>query len=167
VAQGYQESRLDQSARRRRRRPDAIDAANRPHTRRRDIYKADPNVHGGAKYMAELMDIYFKDVPFDEQKRNLFACAAYDMGPNAIQRLRRGAEAEKLDPNLWFSNVERVAAARIGQEPVRYVRNIYKYYVAYKLIEEADAVKTAAIAAATTKPASATRSAPLQPAKPH
>ena len=50
-------------------------------------------------------------------------------------------QAEKLDPNMWFNNVERVAAARVGQEPVRYVRNIYKYYVAYKLIEEADAAK--------------------------
>lgn len=32
----------------------------------------------------------------------------------------------------------------LGQEPVRYVRNIYKYYVAYKLIEDADAAKKAA-----------------------
>ena len=62
--------------------------------------------------------------------------------------------------------VERVAAARIGQEPVRYVRNIYKYYVAYKLIEEADAATKAAIAAATTQPAAAGTSAPPQPAKP-
>ena len=84
------------------------------------------------------------------------------MGPGAIQRLRREAQAEKLDPNVWFNNVERVAAARLGQEPVRYVRNIYKYYVAYKLIEEADAAKKAAIAAAKTQPAAG--GAPPQPA---
>ena len=89
------------------------------------------------------------------------------MGPGAIQRLRREAQAEKLDPNVWFNNVERVAAARMGQEPVRYVRNIYKYYVAYKLIEEADAAKKAAIAAATTEPAAAGTSVPPQPANPH
>jgi len=88
------------------------------------------------------------------------------MGPGAIQRLRREAQAEKLDPNVWFNNVERVAAARMGQEPVRYVRNIYKYYVAYKLIEEADAAKKAAIGAARTEPAAAGTSAP-QSAKPH
>jgi len=88
------------------------------------------------------------------------------MGPGAIQRLRREAQAEKLDPNVWFNNVERVAAARVGQEPVRYVRNIYKYYVAYKLIE-ADAAKKAAIAGARTEPAAAGTSAPPQPAKPH
>ena len=101
-----------------------------------------------------------QDVPFDEQNRNLFAFAAYDMGPGAIQSLRRKAEAAKLDPNVWFNNVERVAAARIGQEPVR-------YYVAYKLIEEADAAKKAAIAAATAVPATAGTSAPPQPSNPH
>jgi membrane-bound lytic murein transglycosylase MltF len=110
------------------------------------------------------MDNYFKDVPFDEQNRNLFAFAAYDMGPGAIQSLRRKAEAAKLDPNVWFNNVERVAAARIGREPVRYVRNIYKYYVAYKLIEEAEAAKKAAIAATATEPTATGASAPPQPA---
>jgi hypothetical protein len=67
---------------------------------------------------------------------------------------------------LWFNNVERVAAARVGQETVRYVRNIYKYYVAYKLIEEADTAKKAAIDAAATKPAAAGVPASPQPAKP-
>ena len=45
------------------------------------------------------------------------------------------AEAQKtgLDPNVWFNNVERVAARRIGRETVTYVSNIYKYYVAYQL----------------------------------
>ena len=113
------------------------------------------------------MDDYFKDVPFDDQNRNLFAFAAYDAGPAKIKSLRREAQAEGLDPNLWFNNVERVAAARVGQEPVRYVRNIYKYYVAYKLIEEADAAIKAAIAAATPQPPAAGADAPPQPEKSH
>ena len=167
VAQGYQESRLDQRAR------SHVGAVGlmqlMPNTGRtlgvRDIYRADPNVHAGAKYMAQLLDDYFKDAPLDEQNRNLFAFAAYNAGPAKIQSLRREAQAEKLDPNLWFNNVERVAAARVGQEPVRYVRNIYKYYVAYKLIEEADAAKKAAIG--TTEPAAAGASALPQPANPH
>ena len=41
-----------------------------------------------------------------------------------------------LDPNVWFGNVELVAAKDIGQEAVTYVANIYKYYVAYKLALE-------------------------------
>ena len=166
VAQGYQESRLDQQTRSR---VGAVGLMQlMPQTGRAlgvgDIYKADPNVHGGAKYMAQLMYDNFKNVPFDEQNHDLFAFAAYDMGPEKIQSLRRQAEAEKLDPNLWFNNVERVAAARIGREPVRYVRNIYKYYVAYKLIEEADAAKKAAIAAAPTESTATGSSAPPQPA---
>jgi membrane-bound lytic murein transglycosylase MltF len=107
VAQGYQESRLDQHARSR---AGAVGLMQlTPRTGRAlgvgDISMADPNVHGGAKYMAQLMDSHFANVPFDEQNRNLFAFAAYDMGPNAIQRLRREAEVQKLDPNLWFNNV--------------------------------------------------------------
>jgi membrane-bound lytic murein transglycosylase MltF len=168
VAQGYQESRLDQGAR------SSAGAVGlmqvTPNTGRAlgvgDIHKADPNVHAAAKYMAQLMDDYFKNVPFDDQNRNLFAFAAYNAGPTEILSLRRQAEAEKLDPNLWFNNVERVAAARVGQETVEYVRNIYKYYVAYKLIKEADMAKRAAMSAETMKPAVAGTSALPQPAKP-
>src|SRR5262249_17886113 len=116
--------------------------------------------------MAKLMDEYFKDAPFDEQNRNLFAFAAYNAGPGTSQWLRRLAEAQKLDPNVWFNNVEWVAAARIGQEPVRYVRNIYKYYVAYKLIEEADAARKAAMDAAKAQPAAAGPRVPREPGKP-
>jgi membrane-bound lytic murein transglycosylase MltF len=167
VAQGYQESALDQ------RTVSRVGAVGlmqiMPQTGRElgvgDIHMAEPNVHAGTKYMAQLMDDYFKGEQFDEQNRNLFAFAAYDAGPVKIQSLRREAQAEKLDPNLWFNNVERVAAARVGQEPVRYVRNIYKYYVAYKLIEEAEAAKKAAIGAARP-PAATDTSAPSQPATP-
>jgi membrane-bound lytic murein transglycosylase MltF len=51
-----------------------------------------------------------------------------------------------LDPNVWFGNVELVAAKEIGQETVTYVSNIYKYYVAYKLAAEQNQLgaKTAA-----------------------
>ena len=41
-----------------------------------------------------------------------------------------------LDPNVWFGNVERVVSERIGRETVQYVSNIYKYYVAYRLVME-------------------------------
>lgn len=38
---------------------------------------------------------------------------------------------------VW--NVEFVAAREIGQQTVRYDSNIYKYYVAYKLVLERSA----------------------------
>ena len=76
--------------------------------------------------MARLLDEYFKDSHFNDQNRSLFAFAAYNAGPAKIRRLQQEAAAEGLNPDLWFDNVERVAAAKVGQEPVRYVRNIYK-----------------------------------------
>jgi membrane-bound lytic murein transglycosylase MltF len=48
--------------------------------------------------------------------------------------LRREAEKRGLNPNVWFNNVERIVSERIGRETVTYVGNIYKYYVAYKLV---------------------------------
>ena len=37
---------------------------------------------------------------------------------------------------MWFGNVERIASERIGRETVTYVSNIFKYYVAYRLMTE-------------------------------
>jgi membrane-bound lytic murein transglycosylase MltF len=51
--------------------------------------------------------------------------------------MRREAAKRGLDPNVWFHNVEYVAAEKIGAETVTYVSNIYKYYIAYRLIMEA------------------------------
>lgn len=50
--------------------------------------------------------------------------------------LRKEAKKRGYDPNIWFDNVEVIAAEKIGSETVTYVSNIYKYYIAYKLIEE-------------------------------
>jgi membrane-bound lytic murein transglycosylase MltF len=46
----------------------------------------------------------------------------------------QGAQQAGLDPNVWFRNVEIIAARRIGRETVQYVSNIYKYYTAYRLV---------------------------------
>ena len=50
--------------------------------------------------------------------------------------LRKQASAAGLNPNKWFNNVELIAAKRIGRETVTYVSNIYKYYVAYTLMQQ-------------------------------
>jgi membrane-bound lytic murein transglycosylase MltF len=94
--------------------------------------------------LGHFTDEYFKESHFNDQNRSLFAFAAYNAGPAKIRRLQQEAVAEALNPHLWFDNVERVAAGKVGQEPVRYVRNICKYYVAYKPIEDAEAAKRAA-----------------------
>jgi membrane-bound lytic murein transglycosylase MltF len=59
--------------------------------------------------------------------------------------LRKEAAKRGLDPNVWFHNVEYVAADKIGAETVTYVSNIYKYYIAYHLIMEAKAEREQAV----------------------
>ena len=146
MAQSYQESRLNQGAH------SAVGAIGLmqlmaptgAQMKVGDIHQAEANVHAGAKYMRHLMDVYFKDSRFDDQNRNLFAFAAYNAGPGRIHSLQKEAASQGLNPNVWFDNVERICAVRVGQETTRYVRNIYKYYIAYTLIEQADAEKTRA-----------------------
>jgi membrane-bound lytic murein transglycosylase MltF len=51
--------------------------------------------------------------------------------------MRKKTEEMGLDPNRWFGNVELAALDMVGQETVRYVSNIYKYYITYKLLRRA------------------------------
>ena len=102
-----------------------------------DITVTEANIHGGAKYMDQLMTRYFPDAKFSEQNRTLFAFASYNAGPGNISKMRKEAEKRGLDPNKWFNNVEVVTAEKIGIETTTYVRNIYKYYVSYKLTNDA------------------------------
>jgi membrane-bound lytic murein transglycosylase MltF len=136
MAQGYQESRLDHSVRSKN---GAIGVMQvMPATGRSlnvgDITQLDSNIEAGVKYMRRMVDEYFKDESMDRLNKALFAFAAYNAGPNRIQKLRKDAAARGLDPNVWFNNVERVAAEQIGRETVTYVSNIYKYYIAYTLV---------------------------------
>jgi len=137
AAQGYQESRLNQNARSH---VGAIGVMQvMPATGKElqvgDITKTDPNVHAGVKYVRKVIDRYYADEPMDDLNKGLFAFAAYNAGPARVRQLRKEAAERGLDPNVWFNNVERIAAARIGRETVTYVSNIYKYYVAYLLIQ--------------------------------
>ena len=66
--------------------------------------------------------------------KGLFALASYNAGPARVRGLRKKAQAAGLDPNVWFRNVELVAAKDIGRETCDYVSNIFKYYTAYKVI---------------------------------
>jgi membrane-bound lytic murein transglycosylase MltF len=146
AAQGYQESRLDQSARSH---VGAIGIMQiMPATGAElgvgDIKLAESNVHAGAKYMDRLMTQYFQDAKFSEADRTLFGFAAYNAGPGNIAKARREAAKRGLDSNRWFNHVEVVVAEKIGREPTTYVRNIYKYYVAYTLMLQAEAERKAA-----------------------
>ncbi|MBP6777778.1 MAG: transporter substrate-binding domain-containing protein, partial [Piscinibacter sp.] len=139
AAQGYQESTLDQS---KKSHVGAIGVMQiMPATGAGlgvgDIRDIEANIHGGTKYMDQLMTKYFKDADFREQDRTLFAFASYNAGPGNISKMRKEAAKRGLDPDKWFNNVEVVTADRIGIETTTYVRNIFKYYVSYKLITDA------------------------------
>lgn len=92
---------------------------------------ADKNVHAGVKYLRFLADQYFPDLEHDRPNQTFFALAAYNAGPSRFKKLRAEAEKSGYDPNKWFGNVEWIVAKRISREPVRYVGNIYKYYVVF------------------------------------
>ena len=137
AAQGYQESRLDHSARSH---VGAIGVmqvmpATGNELKVGDITRLEPNIHAGVKYIRSIVDRYYSKEPMDDLNKMLFAFAAYNAGPGRVRQLRREAADRGLDRNIWFNNVERVASERIGRETVTYVSNIYKYYVSYLLIQ--------------------------------
>lgn len=150
AAQAYQESLLDQS----KRNPSGAVGimqvipkyAAAPPINIPNVGTADPNIHAGVKMLRNIEDTYFNDPNIDRLNKTLFVFASYNAGPNRIAQLRKKAANMGLDPNVWFGNVELVAAKEIGQETVTYVSNIYKYYVAYTLAAEQNQLgaKTAA-----------------------
>jgi membrane-bound lytic murein transglycosylase MltF len=138
MAEGYQESTLDQNAKSQ---VGAVGVmqlmpATGDQMKVGDIHQEEANIHAGVKYIRFMVDKYFANEPMDDTNKMLFAFAAYNAGPGRIHELRQEAAKKGLNPNVWINNVELVAAARIGMETVTYVANIYKYYVAYKLIAE-------------------------------
>ena len=97
VAQGYQESGLDQS----RKNPSgaigimqvipsiaAVAPISIP-----NVYEAESNINAGAKMLREIAGTYFNDPRLDPANKTLIVFASYK------------AAAEGLDPNKWFGNV--------------------------------------------------------------
>jgi len=137
MAQGYQESMLQQSMRS----PGGAvgimqvmprDAAASP-INVPDVWTAEGNIHAGIKILRMIEDKYFNDPKLDPFDKTLLVLAGYNAGPNRIAQLREQARKEGLDPNQWFGNMELMVAPSIGQVTVTYVGSVYKYYIAYKL----------------------------------
>ncbi|MNF55977.1 Membrane-bound lytic murein transglycosylase F precursor [compost metagenome] len=146
AAQGYQESQLNQAAKSK---VGAIGVMQvMPATGKElgvgNIAEVEPNINAGIKYMRWMIDQYYGKEPMTNLDKALFAFASYNAGAGRISKLRKEAALRGLDPNVWFHNVEYVAAEKIGAETVTYVSNIYKYYIAYQLIIQANAAKAEA-----------------------
>lgn len=148
AAQGYQESRLDQDVRSH---AGAIgvmqllpSTASDPKVGIPNIHEVDANIEAGMKYLQYLRSRYFDDPAIDDRNQLLLALAAYNAGPARMINLRRMAQEQGYNPNVWFDNVEIIAAQEIGRETVQYVANIYKYYLAYSMSFKAQAERNAA-----------------------
>lgn len=141
AAQGYQESKLDQS---KRSKAGAVGimqvmpatAADR-NVAISNIHLVENNIHAGVKYLRLIRETYFSGGKISPLNRVLLSFGAYNAGPGNISRARKMAIKMGLDPNRWFGHVEVAAARTISREPVTYVRNIYKYFVTYKKLEKA------------------------------
>ena len=152
AAQGYQESRLDQNVR------SAAGAvgvmqllpstASDPKVGIDDITEVEPNIHAGIKYMDYLRGRYFSDPQITPLNQALLALGAYNAGPARMISLRRKAAEQGYDPNVWFDNVELVAAQDIGRETVQYVANVYRYYLTYRMVAMQELVRKEAREAA-------------------
>jgi membrane-bound lytic murein transglycosylase MltF len=145
LAQGHQESGLDQ---RRRSSAGAVGVMQiKPSTAAGDpinitgVDQLENNVRAGAKYLRFIIDRYYRDASMTPLDKEVFAMASYNAGPARIAGLRRQAGAAGLDSNRWFQHVELLAAREIGRETVDYVSNIYKYYLAQRLLQQRRAAR--------------------------
>lgn len=145
AAQGFQESGLRQD---RRSSAGAVgimqikpSTAAAPNVGINDVSTIENNVHAGAKYLRFLADRYFADDGINDFNQWLLSLAAYNAGPARIASIRREAREAGYDPNVWFNNVEVVAARRIGRETVGYVSNIFKYYLGYQIVRERGGIR--------------------------
>ncbi len=146
MAQGYQDSRLNQKARSKKgavgvmqllRSTAADPAVGIPHI---DRY-AGRNIEAGAKYLRFLTENYLNEEQITPVNKTLLAFAPYNAGPGNLRKFCRLAEKSGYDPDVWFQNVEWASARIVGQETVRYIANIYKYYLACAAVEKHRMVK--------------------------
>ncbi|MGD8377654.1 MAG: transglycosylase SLT domain-containing protein, partial [Acidobacteriota bacterium] len=145
AAQAYQESRFDQA----KRSPAGAvgimqllpTTAADPAVGIPDISTIENNVHAGVRYLHWLREQYFSDESIAPLDQVLFSFAAYNAGPGAVARARRRARQLGFDPDRWFGHVEIGMYRAVSGEPAAYVRNIYKYYIAYRRLEETGAAR--------------------------
>lgn len=135
MAQAYQESTLNPAAVSKRGAVGIMQVLPRTARERyinlNSVTDLDNNVHAGTKYMRYMIDSYFSDESISGSDRLLFALASYNSGPARIMRFRKEARLEGLDPDVWFNNVEKIAARHDAVETVRYVRKVSQFYVSY------------------------------------
>src|SRR5262249_23145877 len=124
VAQGYQESGLDNTVKSR---VGAVGimqvlpstAASAP-GKIQNVQTEEKHIHAGVRLIHYLLNDYFEEPGLDQFNRTLFAIGAYNAGPAKIGRCRQLAKDMGYDPNKWFGNVEVAVAKLVGREATQY-----------------------------------------------
>ncbi|MDR4988260.1 MAG: transporter substrate-binding domain-containing protein [Bacteroidales bacterium] len=113
-----------------------------------DPYNPLQNISAGVNFLSWL-DNYWKQYIDDDEERQHFVIASYNVGQGHVQDARRLAELHNTDTTKWFYHVEEFMLKKSnpeyynhdvvrygyasGIEPVTYVRNVYTIYNHYKL----------------------------------
>jgi membrane-bound lytic murein transglycosylase MltF len=96
-----------------------------------NIRDTDKNVQAAARYMAMIQRKFFASSRVNERERVAFVLAAYNLGPERVQRMRKEARKRGLNPNQWFFQTERIAMEQGGANVVTFVNSVNKYYLAF------------------------------------
>ncbi len=150
VAQMYQESRFDHEARSWAGAVGLMQVL--PRTAKslgfHDFRTPEAGIHAGVHYLDWVRDRFEPELPVED--RMWFTLAAYNAGYGHVWDARRLARKLRMNPNRWFGNVEKAILllskrkyarkARHGYcrgaEPVKYVREIKRWYEAYLQVTE-------------------------------
>jgi membrane-bound lytic murein transglycosylase MltF len=93
------------------------------------------NIHAGIKYFHWIKNRYFDSNPnMTEADRIRMTLAAYNAGPATVLRAMKLAVKMRLNPNIWFRQVELAMLKMKKIEPVNYVSEINKRYISYHLL---------------------------------
>ncbi|AYF85824.1 transglycosylase SLT domain-containing protein [Pseudomonas sp. JS3066] len=150
MAQAFHESRFDQRARSNRGAVGVMQVlpstAADPNVRVSGVgSSAEKNVEAASKYLRFLADTYLDDPALTSDNRIFLLLAAYNAGPGNLQKIRRMARENGLDPDRWYGHVEKMAARELGRETLDYVSNVYKYYVAYRFAQEREEMQSESV----------------------
>ena len=137
AAQGFQESGLGQSFKSR---VGAVGVMQvMPATGKElnvgDISQLEANIHAGVKYMRWIVDEYYKDERWTRSTRDSSRSLPTTPGPGTSASSGKRRRSAASIP-MCGSGTSSKSLGGIGRETVTYVSNIYKYYVAYRLVVE-------------------------------
>lgn len=112
-----------------------------------NIENLEVNVHAFARYFRFMRERYVNQPEVTDFDRLMLLLASYNAGPERIKGLR----AKSANPNVWYENVEWSVWKSVGLETVQYVRNVHRYYIVFKDMQEGLAARRKLVEDARSK----------------